>query len=150
MITIQRAETGQIPQIAQIEQACFPDPWSEKLLLETLQNDNCEIWCACTGEQVLGYVVLSATGDQMNLDILAVAKAHRRQGIAAKLLETVHQAHQTEFLLEVRASNTAALALYQSFGYKKVGQRRRYYRSPTEDAVLLTRAKPHCSPPENS
>lgn len=67
----------------------------------------------------------------------------RRRGIGRALMERLHAdveaAGCTDGFLEVRASGTAAQALYEETGYRKTGIRRRYYRAPTEDAVLMHR-----------
>ena len=76
----------------------------------------------------------------MNLDDIAVAPAFRRQGIGRQLLDWAHrQFPENEFWLEVRESNAAAIALYESAGYRQVGFRKRSYRDPEEGAVLMTR-----------
>jgi ribosomal-protein-alanine N-acetyltransferase len=75
------------------------------------------------------------------LDSIAVHPAARRRGIAAELLSAVlawAAAHKaSRLLLEVRASNLAALRLYQRFGLNLHGRRPRYYTQPEEDALLL-------------
>jgi [ribosomal protein S18]-alanine N-acetyltransferase len=72
---------------------------------------------------------------------LVVDEKYRRQGMGSALLgacmEWAAHAGASSMRLEVRASNTAALALYQSHGFCAVGCRRAYYTSPVEDAVLL-------------
>jgi ribosomal-protein-alanine N-acetyltransferase len=75
------------------------------------------------------------------LDSMAVHPSHRRRGLGAALLREVlswaaqYGAHH--FSLEVRASNTAAIALYQGFGFRPEGRRPGYYTHPEEDALLL-------------
>ena len=76
--------------------------------------------------------------DMMNL---AVAPSHRRQGIGMALVTALVAALQareaTSLTLEVRASNEAAIGLYQQAGFAQVGRRPRYYTKPTEDALIL-------------
>ncbi|MFR3800351.1 GNAT family N-acetyltransferase [Ruminococcus sp.] len=87
-----------------------------------------------------GYAAVSRTGDAVNLDDIAVSPAFRRQGIGRQLLDWAHgQFPESEFWLEVRESNAAAIALYESAGYRQVGFRKRYYHAPEEGAVLMTR-----------
>jgi [ribosomal protein S18]-alanine N-acetyltransferase len=78
---------------------------------------------------------------------LVVDEKYRRQGMASALLracmEWAANAGASSMRLEVRASNTAALALYQRHGFSAVGRRRAYYSAPVEDAVLLQ--APLCS-----
>ena len=90
---------------------------------------------------VLGYGLVRAVLDEGCLEKIAVDPAWRRQGVAAELLAAFlrfGRAHLAFLTLEVRASNTPAVALYQKLGFQEVGRRRNYYREPTEDALLLT------------
>ena len=81
--------------------------------------------------------------DEGYITNVAVDPSRRRQGVAAQLLQVFDNfAHgnQLAFLtLEVRPSNTAAIALYQGFGFREVGRRRNYYDLPKEDALILTK-----------
>ena len=75
------------------------------------------------------------------LEGVFVDRAYRRQGIASALVRAcmawAADAGATTIRLEVRASNSAALALYQRYGFSTTGVRRAYYSVPVEDAVLL-------------
>ncbi|HVT98192.1 MAG TPA: GNAT family N-acetyltransferase [Acidobacteriaceae bacterium] len=86
-------------------------------------------------------LLLDGTQNLCQLDSMAVHPSHRRHGIGAALLrELLAWATQNgafHFSLEVRASNTAAIALYQRFGLRPEGRRTRYYAHPEEDALLL-------------
>ncbi|WP_298483363.1 ribosomal protein S18-alanine N-acetyltransferase [uncultured Ruminococcus sp.] len=138
------AESVHLPVIAEIAGLSFPDPWSETLFRQTLESENHQIWCAVSGETVCGYLVLSRAGTEMSVDDIAVHPAFRRQGVGKLLLEWTHgQYPACDFWLEVRESNAAAMALYQSLGYTQVGFRKRYYQNPEEGAVLMTRVGDH-------
>jgi ribosomal-protein-alanine N-acetyltransferase len=73
---------------------------------------------------------------------LAIHPEFRRQGIAEDLLVTALEKARAEgaqsALLEVRAENQAAQALYQKYGFEMVGRRERYYKDNHEDAILMT------------
>ena len=133
-----------IPQVAAIERQCFPDPWSERMLREHLDNQ-CAAAIAAAEEDgtLLGYAGLLVVLDEGYITNVAVRPAYRRQGIASDLLgvfERFARGHQLAFLtLEVRASNAAAIALYEKMGYARVGVRKNYYEHPREDAVIMTR-----------
>jgi ribosomal-protein-alanine N-acetyltransferase len=102
------------------------------------------------GAGLLGYVVGRSVLDQGEILNLGVSLQARRRGIGAalvrRLLTTFSAAGVREAFLEVRESNLAAQRLYQSFGFRDVGRRRRYYRRPVEDAVLLRAAIPAVEP----
>ena len=132
-----------LPAVAALEKACFPaDPWSEGLFRDALDNPNTAILLA-EGEDgaVLGYAVLSTVLDEGNLDNIAVAPYARRQGIADTLLSALTafgREHLACLMLEVRASNVPAIALYEKHGFIAVGRRKNYYDAPREDAILMT------------
>lgn len=95
------------------------------------------------GFPLLGYAGLyhgDGLGDA-DLLTLATAPAARRQGLGrlmlAELVESARRAGCRAVLLEVRHSNTAARSLYLSQGFEPIGLRRRYYRAPVEDAVVM-------------
>ncbi len=134
------AQEAHLKQLTALARLCFSDPWSEKLFRQALEHPNSHICCAMDGDSVVGYLVLSRTGDDWNVDDIAVHPSSRRQGIARQLL-TAAQEHfpDSAFLLEVRESNHAAIALYLSLGYQQVGFRKRYYMQPEEGAILMTR-----------
>ncbi len=93
-----------------------------------------------------GFLVASLLPPQAELEIIAVDPRVQRRGLARKLFdELIYQvglAGVTEVVLEVRASNQPALALYRSLGFAETGRRRRYYADPEEDAVLMRMEAP--------
>lgn len=135
---IRPAGSEDIPAIAALERECFSDPWPADMLARMRER----ITVAADGAEVLGYLVLSRVLDEGNIDNVAVAPAHRRQGVADALIgAAVRHAREGDlsFLtLEVRASNTPAIALYEKHGFREVGRRRGYYEKPREDAILMT------------
>ena len=132
-----------LPQIAALEKVCFPaDPWSEELFRDALESPHTDLLLA-EGEdgKVLGYAVLSTVLDVGNLDNIAVASQCRRRGVADALLSALTDIGRTKMsvlLLEVRASNYPAIALYEKHGFVQVGRRKNYYDAPREDAILMT------------
>jgi ribosomal-protein-alanine N-acetyltransferase len=132
-----------LPQLAALEQVCFPaDPWSEDLFRDALENPRVCILLA-EGEDgaALGYAVLSTVLDEGNLDNIAVAPDARRQGVADALLRALTgfgRERLSVLMLEVRASNIPAIALYEKHGFAAVGRRKNYYDAPKEDAILMT------------
>ena len=114
------------------------------MLREHLDNQ-CAAAIAAMGEDgtLLGYAGLLVVLDEGYITNVAVRPAFRRQGIASELLavfERFARANHLAFLtLEVRASNAAAVALYEKQGYVRAGLRRNYYEHPKEDAIIMTR-----------
>ena len=90
---------------------------------------------------VLGYVIAWFVLDEGEVANIAVAPAARGLGIGGCLLDaTLAEARGREvahLFLEVRESNTVARRLYASRGFIELGRRKRYYRHPVEDALVL-------------
>lgn len=93
-------------------------------------------------DEFIGFGVLGRAGEEAEIESLAVSAPWRRRGIArrlcADLLGWAHAQGARHVSLEVRLSNTAALALYESLGFHEVAVRRGYYRDPKEDALVMT------------
>jgi ribosomal-protein-alanine N-acetyltransferase len=96
--------------------------------------------CELDGE-VVGVLQWRQLGEEAEILDIAVPTRHRRKGYARFLLKNFLNLAQErgtrEVFLEVRESNAAALALYREFGFEVSGRRPRYYREPTEAALLL-------------
>ena len=133
-----------IGQIAALERLCFSDPWSERSFASELENP-LSLWLvALDGETVAGYVGSQSVLDEADVMNVAVHPAYRRQGIASALLaELERQLAQNgvgTLALEVRVSNSAAIALYTGRGYAQAGLRKNYYHHPKEDALILKKS----------
>jgi [ribosomal protein S18]-alanine N-acetyltransferase len=139
------ASRGHIPEVAAIEQACFSDPWSEASFRQALENAGVFFRVATEGAggRVVGYVVAWFAADEGEIANVAVAPSARGRGIGGLLVDASISAaadHGAQALyLDVRESNARARALYDSRGFVEVGRRRRYYRRPSEDAIVLRR-----------
>lgn len=138
---IRPALPADVPALGVIERACFGDPWSDRSLAEALASSHGIALVATTEAEILGYLLARHAGGSGEILNLAVAPKGRRRGVGRALLEeglrqlALVQAEQV--FLEVRESNAAAIALYQGRGFRIAGSRRDYYRSPTEDALIL-------------
>jgi ribosomal-protein-alanine N-acetyltransferase len=141
---IEPATENDVAEIVEIERACFSDPWSSSAFTSALREAVVYFQVIRAEGRVVGYVVAWFVADEGEIANLAVTPTMRRRGLAAALLdETLHEAERrgvANVYLEVRDSNDAARALYASRGFDEVGRRRKYYRMPAEDAVVLRRA----------
>lgn len=101
-------------------------------------------------EPIVGFVGVWLALDEAHIVTIAVRESHRGRGIgellliAAIALATLND--QDVVTLEVRASNQAAQALYEKYGFRKVGIRHRYYSDNREDAVIMTTDSIHSAP----
>ena len=131
-----------IPDILKVEAECFSDPWSEAMFLEEISGKFAHYYVAETDGQAVAYMGMWSLSGEGHITNVAVAKDYRRKGIARSLIEhfiDIAKCENLEFMtLEVRASNVAAISLYESFGFTQVGVRKKYYEN-IEDALLLTK-----------
>lgn len=141
---VRNATLADVQLVSEIEKDAFADPWSrsafERFILEKDERVLFDVACLADGS-VVGYVVAWFIMDEGEIANLAVAPGARSQGIGTLLLVTaITEARARDvgtIYLEVRDSNVAARALYASHGFVEIGRRRRYYRRPVEDALVL-------------
>lgn len=143
MIQFRVMTHADVSEVAALEKMCFHDPWSEKSIEGELHNPlSCWI-VACEGERVVGYVGSQTVPDETDMMNIAVHPDFRRRSIAqqliAVLIEQLRLRASRSLMLEVRASNEGAKALYRKMGFCEVGVRKNYYRNPKEDALILRR-----------
>lgn len=91
---------------------------------------------------VRGYAGFWYDGDDAEIMTIGVGRRFQRQGIAASLMEALiaraREQGAKRMLLEVRVDNTPALALYERFGFAKMGLRKRYYQPEGIDAYTMS------------
>ncbi len=141
MIELVAARREDAAALAALEKESFSHPWSEGAFLTLLGDPNSLCLAAKEGNRVVGYASVSFVLDRGQINTVAVDPAFRRRGLAKALLtELISCARQrgaAALELEVRAGNAAALGLYRSLGFVQVGRRKKYYRDPAEDALLM-------------
>lgn len=132
-----------VEAVARIESDLFPDPWSAEVFWSELAQvpDTRHYIVAEDAGVVVGYAGLLATGDQSDVQTLAVARDLQGTGLGARLLDALlaeaRERRAREVLLEVRVENTAAQALYARAGFERIGSRSGYYRPGGTDAHVL-------------
>jgi ribosomal-protein-alanine N-acetyltransferase len=130
-----------------IETQTSPRPWSLDLFRSELaQPEMSRAWfVARHGATVVGFGGIMLIVDDGHITNVAVDPAHRRQGIASRLMVPLCRAGidrgAMNLTLEVRASNQGAHALYRRFGFAPAGIRKAYYPAstdgPAEDALIM-------------
>ena len=130
-----------VAQVAALEKLCFSAPWSEDSVAGELEN-SLSVWLICEDRgKVLGYVGSQTVLDETDMMNIAVLPEARRAGIGERLIlsliEMLKDRGSRSLTLEVRASNTPAISLYEKLGFLQVGRRPNYYCSPREDALIL-------------
>jgi len=133
-----------IPEVLAVEQGT-PSPWTEAMLQgEFIDKYGWQFIGRLDPKgTITGYICGKAIDAEAEIYRLAVAAPFRRQGYGSGLLEYAlnHMALRgiIKFFLELRASNTPALLLYEKFGFTRTGMRKNYYADPIEDAILMTK-----------
>ncbi len=139
---IKKADIVYLEEIAKIEEKVFAHPWSAYSIKNLLNDDKSAVFVALEDNKVIGYCGVNTVLDEGYITNIAVLKEYRRKGIGQALVKALcGYAEKTglAFLtLEVRKSNLPAIKLYEKNGFKKVGERKDYYSSPKENALLMT------------
>lgn len=132
--------------VAEMEHQLFSDAWSEKSILETLEQPNSICLIVEKAGRITGYLLAYKAADEAEIARIAVVKEFQRQGAARALLAELEAICGSDginrILLDVRSGNAAARSLYESAGFKEDGIRQRFYEDPVEDAVLMSRDLP--------
>jgi len=132
---------GDLDQVAAIETASMPTPWSKELFEAELKRDQARYFVSEESGQVTGYLGYWEAPGEAHLITVAVHPNHRRKGIARALLEYAFSfaAKKGASLatLEVRAGNEVAQRVYGAFGFRLVAIRKKYYSDNQEDAQVM-------------
>lgn len=127
--------------VSEIETLCFSVPWSKEALRETLNTPNAYYVVAEEGGQVIGYGGMLIILDEGEITNIAVTPKWRGKGkgqdILEDLLAVAIKKELVHVLLEVRAGNEAAKGLYLKKGFRVIGERKAYYKKPTENALIM-------------
>jgi [ribosomal protein S18]-alanine N-acetyltransferase len=131
-----------LDEVFAIEQAVQAYPWTRGNFTDALSGG----YLCCVDEAddaIRGYAVMMPLPDEAELLNIGVAAGQQRKGLGramlCEMLAAAREKHMRRVFLEVRASNTAALALYRSAGFAEIGLRRNYYRNALggEDAITM-------------
>lgn len=140
-----------IRSVARISKECFNHAWSEASFSEELNNPlsltivavNLKKSSKSASTDIVGFINARIINDEVYINNIAVSKEFRRSGIGKDLLssleDNVRKSKASFITLEVRESNAPAISLYTSLGYETAGKRKKFYRDPIEDAVLMTK-----------
>lgn len=151
-ISVERMTEHDLLEVVEIEMLSGLSPWGWDAYHLELQSEQDVVMLVARiqapgsdprgQEGIAGFIISRLVAGELHVNNVAVRAAFRRQSIAAQLLAAVidwsrrHDARMA--LLEVRAGNTAAQALYSRCGFQVVGRRPRYYSQPVEDALLMS------------
>jgi ribosomal-protein-alanine N-acetyltransferase len=141
-IDVRRLTYADLPQVVAIERRAFPTPWSLAMFVLELSKPSGVCLAAFVEGRLTGYLVCSRYDTVWHVMNVAVDPDRRRLGIAATLLTRLFERvddPDARYTLEVRRSNAGAMELYDRFGFRAAGVRRRYYQDNGEDALVMWR-----------
>lgn len=132
---------GRLPLAAYIEKSCFASPWDLSSILSVLESRNASLYLAEENGVPVSYCLAASVLDEAELLRIAVLPDYRRRGIADRLMKLLlsewRESGIRQAFLEVRESNTAAVALYEKNGFRPVCIRKKYYDNG-ENAIVYT------------
>ena len=127
-----------------VELAAYPHPWQRRNFVDCLASGY-QAQLLLAGDSLLGYFVAMKGFEEVHLLNIAVVPAHQQQGWARVMMDALALWARGQGMrwlwLEVRASNSRAIALYQAQGFRQVGRRRQYYPASwgrREDALVMS------------
>ncbi len=134
-------EEQDIQQIARLEELCFSESWSARILESGLFSPYDVYYVYEQDDRILGYCNLRVLAGEGEIQRIAVHPDSRRLGIGRILMDAMLSYASDKKVyavsLEVRESNLPARNLYESYGFAKEAVRKAYYHNPTEDAVMM-------------
>ena len=140
--SIRLAEPRDIEVLMEIEKTQFPEPWTQGMMLDELKRTDTRRYTVCVEDgNVVGYLGVMFTDDEMHINTIGVVPGNERRGIARRLMDdcwgNLVKRGVAKATLEVAVSNAPAIALYYSYGFAPVGIRKNYYQTIEEDALVL-------------
>ena len=152
IVSVERMTEHDLLEVVEIEMLSGLSPWGWDAYHKELQSGREVIMLVARTMQpgdvsrpergLAGFIISRLVAGELHVNNVAVRTEFRRHGIAVRLLEAViewaRRNHARMALLEVRAGNTAAQALYARCGFRVTGRRRGYYTRPVEDALLMS------------
>jgi len=140
-IIIKQMRPEDVVQVHKVEEACFSVPWSLENFQSIFRYKENYYLTAWDGESIVGFIGLMAALGEGDITNVAVLPSYRKQGIGDRLVSSMmalaKEKEISKIMLEVRASNEAAIHLYEKYGFEFLCIRKNYYQKPTEDANIM-------------
>jgi ribosomal-protein-alanine N-acetyltransferase len=143
-VTIRRLTYADLPQVIAIERRAFPAPWSLAMFVLELSKPAGICLAAVQDNALVGYMICSRYDTVWHVMNIAVDPKLQHRGFGSAMLTQLLAEvgdDGARYTLEVRQSNVAAVRLYERFGFRAAGHRRRYYQDNGEDAVVMWRTQ---------
>jgi ribosomal-protein-alanine N-acetyltransferase len=143
-VLIRKMTAEDVPAVAELDRMSFSLPWPERSFVFEVTSNPAARCLVAQDEQgrIVGMLVLWLIVDEAHIATIASHPDFRMRGIGARILTEALRVARAEgaqrALLEVRAGNEAAQAMYRKFGFEVAGRRPHYYKDNGEDAILMT------------
>ena len=139
-VQLRKMTAADVEALTAIEQTCFSDAWSERMVRDLADSIWDEVW-VLEAEDILGYINYRFIAGEGELMRIAVLPEYRGHGYSKVLMDAMMEAAAknqiTDLTLEVRAGNESAIGLYKAYGFAEEAVRKTYYHNPTEDALIM-------------
>ncbi len=136
---IRRMEFSDLKDVLRLEKEIFSDAWNEAMFSEEITKH--DAFVLYSGNEIVGYICGWLLYEEYNITNVAIDPEFQKMGLGTKLvkfvIEYVAEKKCPIIFLEVRESNYAAINLYEKNGFSIVGKRKKYYKNPEEDALLM-------------
>ena len=130
-----------LDDVCRIEESSFSMPWKREDFRDLIVSDNSIYLVILADDKVVGAAGYTFNGFEGYINNVVIDIDHRGQKLGKVLMKellTVGRKNGVpEFTLEVRVSNTPAIKLYESLGFKSEGVRKNFYERPVEDAMVM-------------
>ena len=140
-LTVSLFGTEDIPSLAAIEKEEFSIPFKEKDFYDIYDSEISTVLVAKSGDTIVGYVSFTVIIDECQIINFATKNEFKRQGVGKRVMEGLFQHCEAlgvkKYFLEVRQSNSAAIALYERYGFVPVGISKNHFSAPRENALLM-------------
>ena len=141
-VKIQKMQADNIDDILNIEQVCYGEHhWSYESFIIEVNNQISSYICAFIEDKCVGYMGIWKIIEEAHITNLSVHPDYQNQKVAHKLLlSSIDECYKNKIkyiTLEVRVSNKKAIHLYEKFGFKSLGLRKKYYQDNNEDALIM-------------
>ena len=144
-MTIRTLKKADLPTIMAIEQSIHLTPWTRDTFLMCFESQYAG-WVAEADDKIIGFIIASIHSDECHILNVCILREYQHQGYGLKLMDQAltHAKKQGAGIayLEVRKSNTKAIALYRKMKFLQVGERKEYYPSANgnEDALIFAKS----------
>jgi ribosomal-protein-alanine N-acetyltransferase len=140
---IRSLKKADLPAVLAIEKLVYKFPWSGQIFKDCVSCSYSN-WALIKQGELIGYSILSIAVGEAHILNICIHPDQQGKGLARlflnDLLTEAKKKNAESVFLEVRPSNAAAVSLYESMGFKQIGQRKNYYPTADgrEDAVVYS------------